>query len=1095
MGLTKLSINRPLTMLMMILGLIVMGYQGFTRLQVDRMPRADIPYVTAVVVYPGASPDDVAGEVLEKVEDAVAGVAGIKEITSQAHENFGAITLEFKAGADGNQAAMDVSREINKIKGDLPDNAEEPTIIKADINATPIMQVVLSGPQGQNALYELADDQLKPRVQAVSGVASISIYGGRTRQILVEPDPVKMAAYNLSLSTLQQMLAAENVTVPAGSMDYGSRKNAVRAVGEFTSLADIKNMVVAGRPNPLLMALPPGFSAALPQAPAGMDTGGLVYLRDVARVSPGYADTTRLVRYNGQEAVLITVVKTSDANAIAVADAVKAQLDLFGQKELPRGATLDVVIDSTEFTRDSVAAVQEDLLLAVVITGAIMLLFLHSLNSSLIVMLSVPTSLIVTFLGMWAFGFSLNTMTLIALTLVIAIVVDDSIVVLENIERHLKLGKTPVQAALDGRSEIGMAAITITLVIVVVYLPVAFMSGIVGQFFLEYGITVASATLLSLLVSFTLTPMLSALWLKEKGRSGRPRRGIGKLFFYLTLPVAWLWNRFITIWEALFTGLTNLYAGVLRRSLKNVVTQLVVLAVSGVALVGGIYLVTSGILPSEFLPQEDDGQINLVIEMPAGSNLEATNRAAIRAEQIIVRAVPELAKLVTNVGSTQGNVVSSGSDKADSAVMTIKLVNKADRDRSTAQVVAALRPALQKVPAANIALELNNALDSSMATQLRLLGPNQDTLIDLAQQAQAIIRTVPGVVDLRNTGADRSPETRIVIDRQRATDLGLYPGQVALALRTALNGATVGTVEPDQAAGETDLILRMPEAIRENMGRVLQLPLGYYHGRTISLGQVAHVEETRAPGAIERLNREPSTLITFSAAGRGSADVANEVEAALREQLDLPAGYSLKFVGMTDIQRDAFAQLANALALSVLLIYMLLVALYQNWLQPLAILFALPVTVVGAFGGLLLTGNSINIMSLLGLVMLVGIVAKNAILLVDYTNILRTDHGFELKSALVEAGRVRLRPILMTVFAIVFALLPLLFGAAAGAEIRAPMAAVLIGGNISSTLLTLVLVPVMVNFFEWLSGVSMALYHRIFDLPETAESPKPQAAA
>jgi HAE1 family hydrophobic/amphiphilic exporter-1 len=1069
---------------MAILGLIVMGYMGYTRLQVDRMPKADIPYVTVVVVYPGASPDDVSTEVLKKVEDAVAGISGIKQITSQANENFGTVTLEFAEGTNGNQAAMDVSREVNTIKGDLPADAEEPTILKADINATPIMQIVLSGPQGQDALYALADQQLKGRIQAVSGVASVSIFGGRDSQIQVEPDPVKLAAYNLSLSNLQQILAYENVTAPAGSVDQGDQKNAIRSVGEFTGLTDIEDVIVAGRPSQLEMMLP---ASMLPKVPAGMDTGGLVYLRDVAAVTEGFADTTRLVRYNGQPAVLITVVKTSDANAIEVADAVAEELNIFTTTKLPGNAKLDVVVDNTEFTRASVEAVQEDLFLAVLITGVIMLLFLHTINSSLIVMLSVPTSLIITFLAMWLFGFSLNTLTLIALTLVIAIVVDDSIVVLENIERHLKMGKTPVQAALDGRGEIGMAAITITFVIVVVYLPVSFMSGIVGQFFLQYGITVAVATLLSLLVSFTLTPMLAAFWLKDHQAAAPPRQGLGKLFYLVTWPIAWVWQRFISLWEGMFTGLANLYAWVLRLALKNVFTQLMVVAIAAVALYAGLYLVTGGLIASEMTPQEDDGQINIGIELPAGTNLDATNRAALRAEQIIVREVPELAKLVTNVGSTMGTAVSSGSNQADSAVLTIKLVDKTHRQRSSREILEALRVAMQDIPAANVALELNTATGGSDSTEFRLLGPDQDVLIDLAKQAEQVLRTTPGVVDIRNNGANRTPETRLVVNRRRATDLGLYPGQVALELRTAINGTEVGTIKPAEAGlDDISIVLRTPKAVRENMPQVLQLPLGYFNGERISVGQVTAIEEAKSPGSIQRLNRQPSMLVRYNVSGRGSADVANEVEAALNAQIDFPAGYQVKFTGMTDIQRDAFTQLATAMGLSVLLIYMLLVALYQSWLQPLSIMFALPVTLVGAFGGLLLTGNSINIMSLLGVIMLIGIVAKNAILLVDYTNILRTEHGFEIKHALVEAGRARLRPILMTVFAIVFALLPLLFGTAAGSEMRAPMAAVLIGGNISSTLLTLVLVPVMYYFFEWLGQTFGSLYRRVMgsDTPQ-----------
>jgi HAE1 family hydrophobic/amphiphilic exporter-1 len=420
------------------------------------------------------------------------------------------------------------------------------------------------------------------------------------------------------------------------------------------------------------------------------------------------------------------------------------------------------------------------------------------------------------------------------------------------------------------------------------------------------------------------------------------------------------------------------------------------------------------------------------------------------------------------------------------------VVDKNQRTRSTGEVLEDLRVALAKIPSADLSLGLNSSLAGSSVAQLRLLGPDLDKLTDLANQAETIIQTVPGVVDLRNKGAERSPETQIIINRQRATDLGLYAGQVGADLRTAVNGQNIGTIKLKGDSQELDLILRLDVATRTDLNKVRQLPVGYYQGQQISLGQVSYPAATDASGKIERYNRQPSMLFEYQSSGRGGADVANDIEVALRAKLDLPPGYDLEFGGMTTKQREAFSQLGSALAVSVLIIYMLLVALYESWLQPLAILFSLPVAAVGALGGLYLTGNSLNIMSLLGLIMLVGLVAKNAILVVDYTNVLRREHGYtNLKAALVEAGRVRLRPILMTVFAIVFALLPLLFGTGAGAEIRAPIAAVLIGGNISSTLLTLVLVPVMVNFFEWFSLFFGRLYRKLFGSPSREDENTP----
>lgn len=440
MGLTLLSIKRPLTMLMIILAFVVLGYRSLTMLQVDRMPKTNLPYVTVIAVYPGASPQDVADEALKPIEDAVAGISGIDEITSQANENFGYVLIKFEEGVNSDQAAIDVSRQVNTVRSDLPAEVEEPTVIKADLNAQPIMQLVLSGALGQDALYNLADNDLKTRLQTVSGVASVAIAGGREREIQIYTDPRQLAAYGLPLTSVGQALSLENVTFPVGSVEQGDRKNSVRSVGEFTSLKDIEGVIVAGGPGPLAslgISLPANL---LPKTPGGMDTGGQVYLRDVATVQEGFKDTTRMVRYNGQEAVLVTIVKTGDANALAVASAVHSEIDTF-KADLPDGARLDIVIDDTKFTQESVNAVGEDLLLAVLITGLVMLLFLHTLNSSLIVMLSVPTSIIATFLFMYALGFSLNTVTLMALTVAIGILVDDSIVVLENTERHLKLHK------------------------------------------------------------------------------------------------------------------------------------------------------------------------------------------------------------------------------------------------------------------------------------------------------------------------------------------------------------------------------------------------------------------------------------------------------------------------------------------------------------------------------------------------------------------------------------------------------------------------------------------------------------------------------
>jgi HAE1 family hydrophobic/amphiphilic exporter-1 len=1071
MGLTRLAIQRPLTMLMIILGLVVMGYRALTLLQVDRFPKVDIPVVSVVTSCPGASPADVEDLIVKPIEDAVAGISGIDQLNSVSSEGLGVVTIQFVEGTDSNQAAIDVERQVATVRGQLPTDAEDPSVIKADINAIPIMQLVLSGPQDPGELFDLAQNTLKPRLEAVAGVASVNVSGGREREIQVYTDPAKLAAFQLTLASVQQSLAANNLTLPVGSLEQGRQKSSVRSVGEFTSLDEISNVILSGEPKPSN----PGDKPK-PVPTPGQDQGGLVYLRNVASVQEGFKDETQRLRYNGQDTVNISIVKTTDANTIAVADAVRQALATF-QKDLPPGARLTTVIDNSKYTRESVAAVQEDLILAILITGLVMLVFLHTIRSTFIVVLAIPTSIISTFLVMWALGFSLNTLTLLALTLVIGILVDDSIVILENIERHLKLKKGPVQAALDGRAEIGLAAITIALVDVVVYLPVAFTSGIIGQFFRSYGITIAVTTLFSLFVSFTLTPMLAALWLKDESEpatEARPTGGLSKFFSALLRPLFRLWNGFTHLWEAGFNRLSDVYAATLRWVLANVFTQVLAVLVAVVALAIGIFLVISGVVGSEFFPQEDDGQFSVNIQMPPSASLDATDQAARQVEQLILSKVPETVSILTSVGSGgSSNIFASANGGDNTASLTVSLVDKTQRVHSTTAIVNALRPLVKQIPEANIALQLTSSIGGGGGSpiQVQVYGADANTLIDLSNKVEAVMKSVPGTVDVLNTAAARAPDVRLVVDRDRAADQGLSPAQIASTLRTALSGSQVNKYkQPDQT--DLDITLRANETSRRDLTQLLQLPLSYLQGQRVTLDKVATVEQSEAPARILRTNRQRVLTINSGVSGRAAGDVTNDIEAALKAKVDFPAGYGFQFVGQSQTQRQSFTQLGQALLLSIVLIYMLLVALYQSWLQPLAIMFSLPVTLVGAFGGLWLTGNTLNIISILGIILLTGVVTKNAILLVDFTNTLRREQGHDRKTALVEAGRLRLRPILMTTAALVFALLPLLFGVSAGSETRAPLAAVVIGGNISSTLLTLILVPVVYNFFDWGGGLA-----------------------
>jgi HAE1 family hydrophobic/amphiphilic exporter-1 len=1046
-------------MLMIILGLVVLGYRSLTELQVDRYPAVDFPYVSVVTVFPGAGPEDVEDLVVKPIEDAVAGIPGIDQLFSTSQEGVGFVVIAFKEGVNGDQAAIEVERQVATVRSQLPSEALDPSVIKADINAIPVIEIILSGPQGQDALFEVARNDIRPHLQTIKGVAAVNISGGREREIHIEADPAKLAAFGIPLETVQQALTLNNLTFPVGSVEEGRQKTSIRSVGDFTDLKQIEDVVVAGGPSPFASG---GSGRTTP----GKDTGGLVYLHDVASVQEGFADKTQVLRYNGVDAVNISVIKTSDANTIEMADSVRQAIEQL-RNDLPAGAQLAVVADDSQFTRESVAAVQEDLILAILITGLVMLVFLHTIRSTFIVILAIPTSIMSTFLVMWVLGFSLNVLTLLALTLTIGILVDDSIVVIENIERHLKMKKKPKQAALDGRAQIGLAAITISLVDVAVYVPVAFTSGIVGQFFKSYGITIATAVLFSLFVSFTLTPMLASLWMKDESEPEREPRGLRKVFSLLLWPVAKLWEGFIMLWNAGFRALTRLYAATIRFVLKNFLTQSLAVLVAAVAVALGGYMVVSGIVGSEFFPQEDDAKFTVNVEMPAGTNLQTTDLAARQAERIILEQVPETVSILTRVGSGDSSGFFSGGGASNSATLLVQVVDKGERKRSTTDIINELRPEIKKIPEANISLVLSSIMGAGMggAVQIQVFGEDPNVLIDLANQVEAVMRNVPGTADVLNTGAAQSPETRLLVDRDRAVNLGLSPGQVAGTLRTALSGTDVGKFK---RAGATDIniTLRANAASRSNLDHLLQLPLGYRNGQAVRLDQIASVERTLAPAVINRTDRQRQLTVSAGVAGRTSGDVTNDVEAAIQSNVEFPEGYGFRLSGASEAQRESFADLTSSLGLGILLIYMLLVALFQSWLHPLAIMFSLPVATVGAFGGLWLTGYSLNLMSLLGIILLAGIVTKNAILLVDFTNELRRKEGYSRKEALIEAGRLRLRPILMTSVALVFAMLPVLLGRGAGSEVRAPLAAVVIGGNITSTLLTLILVPVVYNLFD-----------------------------
>ncbi len=1027
MKLTEISIRRPLFILMVVVGLVLMGIISYSRLGADQYPSVNIPFVTVVTVYPGADPEEVERKVTKHLEEALAGSSGLKNLSSASLESLSIVTLEFQEGVDGNSAAIDVERKVAAERSVLPLESKAPNVIKAEYGSLPIMDLALVGPRSPEQLFRLASDQIKPRLETVKGVASVQVVGGREREVKVRVDQNRLRAYSLSVQQVQAALGQGNLSLPAGTADEGSLRYRVRYDALSQSLDDLAGMVLQSSPR------------------------GVIRLRDVAKVEDGLKDRTFISRFNGVDSVGLLITKQSSANTMQVAGDLRKAVASMGTT-LPPKVQLAIASDSSDFVRRDLDDIQTTLVLAVILTGIVLLLFLHTLRSTIIVLLSIPTSLISTFMVMWIMGFTLNMMSMLALALTIGILVDDSIVVLENIFRHLKLGETPWTAAIKGRSEIGLAAIAITLVDVVVYVPVAFMSGIVGQFFRQFGLTIAAATLFSLFISFTLTPMLASRWLKaaEGGRS--------------------LWSRFSNAWEGGYEALGRRYGGVLAWALRHRITIIFL----GVAAVGGaIAMVPLNVVKTEFLPVEDQSRFKLIVEMPPGTSLQATDDAGKQLE-VRLKRVPEIQNYLATVGMSGSEFLSTG--EARFARIAVNLRPKEERTKSATQVARDTELLARDIPGMKLRAMLpTTGGEIGQPFLARLTGNDQETLNRIADQATSILKETPGTVNITSSSYGGSPEVRVRGDQVRLADLGLTSAVAASVLRANFEGAMVGQLQPP---GEERVDIRLlgqeEGAWRPDM--VSDLPLLTSKGAIIKLSQAAETEVTGAPTQINRNNRQRVVTIGADLSGRPLGEVVRDFQDRMN-QVSLPPGYSIKLGGEAELMGESFTSMGMALALSILLMYMLMVALYESMLFPLVIMFSLPVSLVGAFSGLALTGQTLNIASMIGLIMLMGLVAKNAILLVDYTNTLR-GRGLARNQALLEAGPTRLRPILMTTAAMVMAMMPVAFQIGHGAETRSPMAVVVIGGLLSSMLLTLVLVPVTYTIMDDIHGWLRRLFGR-----------------
>ncbi|MDR7408610.1 MAG: efflux RND transporter permease subunit [Armatimonadota bacterium] len=1032
---TRLSIRRPVLVLMGWLALGVIGLRLLAGMPVELLPNIEFPVVSIVTVYPGAGPQEVESAVTKPIEEAVGTVSGVREIQASSQEALSLVLVEFALGTDLNAATGAVREKLEAVRAQLPRDARAPVVQRFSFSAFPILSLSLtSDSRTPQELRELVDDRVRSRLEQVPGVANVEVIGGQVREVQVEVDRDRLQAYGLSLAQFTAGVVQENLNVPAGSLREGGRQLAVRALGEFRSVRELEQVRLAV----------PG--------------GGSVRVGDVARVRDGVAERTQLSRLNGRESVTLLVRKAADANTITVADAVKRELERV--RRLYPDLHVTVANDASTFTREAVNDVFLALLLGVVLASAIVFLFLHDAVNTFIVFLAIPTSLLASFVVIASFGFTLNFFTLLGLSLAIGILVDDSIVVLENIHRHLEGGEPPAEAALNGRSEIGLAAVAITLVDVVVFVPLGLSGGVFGQLLRPFGLTVATVTLASLFAAFTLTPMLAARWLRRRTGQEAPPGLSARLF----APV----DRFYTWLDARYEGLLR---WALRR--RGVVVLLGVLSVVGV-------FPLAGRLGFEFVPTVDQGVLSVRIELPAGTSLARTAEVASQVEARL-RRVPEVEDVITNVG-TAGQFAETGPQYAS---MIVRL--KEHRRRRDVEVLRELQntPETTLIPGARVVYSTAQVAGPVRPVEVRVLGDDLTLLARTADRIAERLRAVPGTRDVDVSVRIGRPELQVRVDRERASQLGLSTATVAAVLRTAVEGSVDTQLRLD--GDEVPVRVRM---VRD--GRALRpsdlpdLLVATVGGRPVYVRDVAWVEPALGPTQIDRRNRQ--RVVTVSANLQPGAFAGNVNQLAARALADIQVpGVVVEFGGQAEQIAEAGGTFLFALGLGVVLVYILLAALFESTFTPFAIMLALPLAWVGGILALLATGKSLSIVSAIGFILLTGLVMKNSILLVDYTNTLRA-RGLERTEAVLRAGPTRLRPVIMTTLSVVLGSLPVALEFGKGSELRSPLAWAVIGGLTWSTLLTLVVIPVTYTLLDDLRGwAARALRRRPAPAREVAE--------
>jgi hydrophobic/amphiphilic exporter-1 (mainly G- bacteria), HAE1 family len=1049
MWFTQVSLKNPVFATMVMLAIVVLGLFSYQRMQVDQFPNIDFPVVVVTAEYLGASPEIVESEVTKKIEEGVNSIAGINALTSRSFEGQSVVIIEFQLYVDGRKAAEDVREKIAAIRPIFRDEVKEPRVLRFDPASRAIWSVaVLPNPEtGTMSAVELtnwADQFLKKRLENVRGAGSVTLVGGTKREINIYLNPQAMESLGITADQVVNAVREENQDLPVGAIRSQAQERVVKIDARVKRPEDFGKIIVARKG----------------QTAGSASSGTPVTVDQVARIADGAQEVESLALYNGQRTLLLSVQKAQDENTIAVVDGLnKAIADL--KPQLPPGARLELILDGARPIRVAVENVRRTLIEGALLTVLIVFLFLNSWRSTVITGLTLPISIIGTFLFMNLFGFTINMITLMALSLCVGLLIDDAIVVRENIVRHVQMGKAPYQASLDGTQEIGLAVLATTFSIVAVFLPIGFMGGIIGKFFHEFGITIVAAVLISMFVSFTLDPMLSSIW---HDPANAPRQPGAPLSFY---------DRTIgrvTGWFDRATGtLSDAYQSILRWSLAH---KLATVALAVLIFITSIFMVP--LLGTEFVPKADFSETSLTFYTPVGSSIESTEAKA-RQVETILRQFPEVKYTLAtiNTGNAQGKIYAS---------VYVRLVDRKARNRSVDQLSSVLRERLRQVPGITVThVGLVDSVGGNKQVEFSLQGPDLKELERLSTLVNEKIRGIPGLVDLDSSIKADKPVIEVDVRRDAASDLGFSVSQIAASLRTLVAGQTVGNWRaPDDQT--YDVNVRLAPDARNSPADLERLPFmsssmgnnADGSSRIVRLSQVASVKESTGPNQINRRDLTREVSINGNVFNRSAGEVSNDIKAAL-EQMTFPPGYRYQFSGSTKNMAESFGYAISALVMAILFIYMILASQFKSFLQPMALMTSLPLTLIGVVLALLMFGSTLSMFSIIGVVMLMGLVTKNAILLVDFAIRMRAPWvdadgrempGMERNEALLEAARVRLRPILMTTLAMIFGMVPLAFALTEGSEQRAPMGQAVIGGVITSSLLTLVVVPVTYCFMD-----------------------------